>query len=64
MTIIDKMTLDECLWARAKEEIILDKMLIQTPKVSMNNLLEQERKLESLDYWIERKRIVEAAECS
>ena len=63
MTTIDKMILDECLWARAKEESILDKMLAQTPKVSTNIILEQERKLDSLDYWIYRKRIVEAALC-
>ena len=61
MTTIDKMTLDECLWAREKEERILDRMLAQTPKVSMNILLQQERKLDSLDYWIYRNRIVEAA---
>ena len=62
MTTIDKMTLDECHWARAKEESILDKMLAQTPQVGMNILLEQERKLDSLDYWIYRKTIVETAE--
>ena len=62
MTTIDKMTLDECLWARDKEEKTLDKMLAQIPKVSMNILLEQERKLDSLDYWIYRKKIVETAE--
>lgn len=62
MTTIDKMTLDECRWARAKEESILDKMVDQTPPVSINLLLEQERKLDSLDYWIYRKTIIEAAE--
>jgi hypothetical protein len=61
MTTIDLMTLDECLWARAKEESILDKMLAQIPQVSMNILLEQERKLDSLDFWIERKRTLENA---
>jgi len=59
MTTIDKMTLDQCLYARAKEESILDKMIDQTPQVSMNIILEQERKLDSLDFWIERKRIAE-----
>jgi hypothetical protein len=62
MTTIDKMTLEQCLSARAREESILDKMIEQTPRVSMNILLEQERRLDSLDYWIYRKKIVEAAE--
>ena len=61
MKTIDKMTLDECLWARAEEESILDRMIDQNPSVSMNVLLQQERKLDSLDYWIERKKIIEAA---
>ena len=34
-------------------------MIDQTPKVSMNIILEQERKLDTLDFWIERKRIAE-----
>jgi len=52
---VTEMTLDQCLKARVKEEAILDRMLDQTPPVSMNILLEQNRKLESLDFWIERK---------
>ena len=62
MKTIDKMTLDECQWARAEEESILDRMIAQTPPVSMNIILEQERRLDSLDYWIDRKRIQEAVE--
>jgi hypothetical protein len=61
MTTIDKMTLDECQRALAKEESILDRMIAQQPRPSMNIFLEQERKLDSLDYWIARKRIVESA---
>lgn len=57
MTSITEMTLDECLWARDKEEQILDRLIAQEPRPSMNILLEQERKLDSLDYWIERKRL-------
>lgn len=57
MKAITEMTLDECLWARDKEEQILDRMIAQEPTPSMNILLEQERKLDSLDYWIERKRL-------
>ena len=59
MTTIDKMTLDECEWARSKEESILDRMIDQKPRPSINILLEQERKLDSLDFWIERKRLKE-----
>lgn len=54
-TPIEKMTLDECLWARSKEEQILDQMLEQDPKPSMNLFLKQLSKLECLDFWIDRK---------
>jgi hypothetical protein len=62
MTIINLMTLDECLEAKNKEENILNRMIEQIPKVGMAVILEQERKLDSLDYWIERKRLQETAE--
>lgn len=61
MIPINKMSLDECLEAKNKEENILNRMLRQTPAVGIAVILEQERKLDSLDYWIERKRIVESA---
>ena len=62
MTTIDKMTLDECLWARDCEEKTLDQMIKVKNPFLIRAILEQERKLESLDFWIERKRLKEAAE--
>jgi len=63
-TPITEMTLDECLWARDKEEKTLDCMIKVKSPFLIKAILEQERKLESLDYWIERKRLKEAASCS
>jgi hypothetical protein len=62
MKTIDKMTLDECLWARRAEEQTLDSMIKVKSPFLIKAILEQERRLESLDYWIERKRLKEAAE--
>ena len=62
MTHITDMTLDECLWARQAEELTLDSMIKVKSPYLIKAILEQERKLESLDFWIERKRLKEAAE--
>ena len=62
MTTIDKMTLDQCLWARQAEEKTLDSMIKVKSPYLIKAILEQERRLESLDFWIERKRLKEAQE--
>ena len=60
MTRITEMTLEECLWARQAEEKTLDNMIKVKSPYLIKAILEQERKLESLDFWIERKRLKEA----
>jgi hypothetical protein len=62
MTPITEMTLEQCLWARQAEEKTLDSMIKVNSPFLIKAILEQERKLESLDFWIERKRLKEAAE--
>jgi len=62
MTPITEMTLEQCLWARDKEEKTLDSMIKVKSPFLIKAILEQERKLESLDFWIERKRLKETAE--
>ena len=59
-TPITEMTLEECLWARQAEEKTLDSMLKVKNPYLISAILEQERKLESLDFWIERKQLTEA----
>lgn len=56
---IKDMTLDDCLRFRDMEERKLDKMLKQQPLPGIKLFLEQEAKLDSLDYWIDRKRRIE-----
>lgn len=51
---ITQMTLDECQWAYKKEQQLLDGMIKNIP-FATTTILQQERVLESLEFWIERK---------
>jgi hypothetical protein len=64
MTDIADMTLVDCIKAKVKEEKILDQMLkIPNPgPLMIGQILEQEKKLESLEYWITLKPDLEASE--